>query len=446
MTAAGAPANRLSVKTLIEEEMVDEQHIRIKTSDSKLHPEQYEDWKKNRKRRKNSRLSLDMDASNSNCGLESFNSSKFPCNHAPDEDSKNEQNHNDTVLEEFSNHINRRGVSEVCLEPKRKNSDIDVNEKLQEVIKFISREAGDKNNLMNEESFQEIPQDPSSFSVKNIEELLSSNYNNSKQRKLFRRHFKSQEMKAPKHGQKGPNSESSVILKPGSSALKSYVTESRPDSLSDSRWSERARAYFSLAEVKRMWKNVMGKEQNPNTVVKRPNFRFRAENAEKKSQSKVHFFIEKIAKPRDPKVSSESETFDSSKQRVSNIYIDTKRHLSEMLSVGHEEVDPSSEAKSPKTLAGILALPDFNSPVSSPGRNWERNFMAAQIRFLGPNNNRFEKDNEDAGQKMVENNGSCLNSSTLGAETEPNNIVICDVDIEEETSLAAREDLASDGD
>ncbi|XP_031398850.1 uncharacterized protein LOC116209370 [Punica granatum] len=481
LAGADVPANKPSVKTLIEEEMVSEQHTGTKPSDSKLHNEQHEDRKKkkNRKRSKrNSRGSLDMDVGDLNDGHESLNSSRCPCNHTPDEGLANKQNGNDIVLEEFCNHINQRGISEVSLELKRKDSDLDVKEKLREAIKeFISREVAKEKNLvengrinfskevvdalqipnLNEESFLKLLQDPTSFPMKSTEALdsckddklndseeLVNNNHNSKHRKLFRRQVKSPETKPQKKGHKGPDSDTIVILKPGPSTLKSCETEGGPDSISDSsrrQQAERARSYLFLEEIKRRWKNVMGKEQNSDTVVKRPSFRYGGENPGKKSPSKDHFYIEKIAKPRDLKVSTESGTVGSSKQRVPDIYIEARRHLSEMLNYGHEEANSSSGAKSPKTLARILALSEFNSPVPSPGRNWERSFVMAQRRFSGHNNNQSEKFDENAEQQMEENNGSCLKDSMQNAETEPSNVETRDV---EDDLSAARKDMASD--
>ncbi|KAK4744644.1 hypothetical protein SAY87_010956 [Trapa incisa] len=363
--------------------LASKRHGRKQASDCRLEPGHRE-----------GRTGLDVDAGILSGGHKSFNSSKSPCSHTPDE---------------------------VFLEPEPKNSDHDVKGKLDQVFKFmgngrvsLSKEVVDALRVLNlnEESFLRVLQDPT---VENIEELISSDHNSSKQRKLFRTRSKSPEMKPPRKGREEPVAESVLILEPGPTAWKSHAADSRLESLSGSGQSEgAARAYFLLAEVKRMWKNVVGKERNPGTAVKRRDLRSRGERPEKKSPTKDGFFTESIAKP-----------------NVPNIYVEAKGKLSGTLSTGHQEIGSSSEDQSRKTLARFLALPDFNSPVSSPGRKWERN---------------FEKDNGDEElQKLVEDDGSCLNYSTLAAETEPNDVVICSVDIEEGTSPATTgEDLASD--
>ncbi|KAK4748441.1 hypothetical protein SAY87_015027 [Trapa incisa] len=484
MAAAGSPANMASMKVLIEEEMVCELHTGDKISNSNLHHEEHIVRKRNWKRRKKSRGSLGTDIDNLNGIHESSNYSKFPCNHTPDEGSVNKQNHHEVILEEFCNHINQKGVAEASLKMKPKNIDLEVNEKLHDAInKFIAREVANEKDLrengrvnfskevvdtlqfrnLNEESFLKLLHDPKFMSMNNAgtfnlckdnglkdsERVCHSNHNSSKHHKFFRKHMKFQEVKPPEKESNGSDTNTIVILKPGPNALKSYATESRADTLSDSSQSQqvkRARAYFFITEIKKMWRNVMGKEHNVDTTLKRRSFRFRGETPERKSLSKDRFFIEKITKPRDLKVSSELKNAGISKQFPPNIYIEAKRHLFEMLSSGYEEVDSSSGVDSPRTLARILALSEFNSPIPSPARNLEQSFVTAQMRSSGDINNQFRQISGNVEKKMVENNGSCLISSTKGAEPESNNMVTHHTETEEEALFAAaREDMASDG-
>ncbi|KAK4769798.1 hypothetical protein SAY87_030330 [Trapa incisa] len=456
MTAADAPDDKPSVKTLIEEEMV---CVKGARKDPKLPPEQHEDRKKRWKRRtRNSRGSLEMEVSDLSSGHESLTSSKCPCNHSSDKGSFDKQNKDDIILEEVRNHITQRGISEVCLELKPNNSDLGVKEKLHEAIKeLISREVVKENNLQENEGVKFSKEMVDALQIPNLKEesfmkiLPNSSMENAgtvnsldkddkpkdsvelKGRKFFRRHSKSKETKVLKEEQKGPNCASIVVLKP------------RLDSPSDSsqaQTAERAKAYFFLSKIKRRWKNMMGKEQNPNIVVRKSSSRFNGENLELKSPSKDHFFIEKIAKPRDAGVNNKSESVSSSKQRVPNIYVEARRHLSNMLISGNEEAG-SFGAKSPKTLARILALSEFSSPIPSPRMNSEQRISMTRMRSFEHKNDQSEKVSEIEERVIVQGNGSHLNWSAKGVETELSDTVSHNVEIGEAYS-AAREDMMAD--
>ena len=93
-------------------------------------------------------------------------------------------------------------------------------------------------------------------------------------------------------------------------------------------------------------------------------------------------------------------------QRVSNIYIEAKKHLSEMLSNGDAVADISGR-RFPKTLGRILSLPEYNvSPRGSPGRNSELGFVTAQMR-LSPRD-RVLNTNENVWSPKQEKNVSPL--------------------------------------
>ncbi|KAK4746475.1 hypothetical protein SAY87_012787 [Trapa incisa] len=122
--------------------------------------------------------------------------------------------------------------------------------------------------------------------------------------------------------------------------------------------------------------------------------------------SKDHLFIEKIAKLRDTRVNDESETVSRSNQRVPSIYIEARRHLSDMLINGHEEVGSSFGVKSPRTLARILALSEFNSPIPSPRMNSVQSITMTPMRSSGYKNDLIEKVSENEDQMIVEGNGA----------------------------------------
>lgn len=236
---------------------------------------------------------------------------------------------------------------------------------------------------------------------------------NHKQRKFLRRKVKSQG--------KGPSNEDNtsqasnriVILKPGPIGLQNQETANSIDLSPESHYiirnklpSERNGSHFFLSEIKRKLKNAMGKEhQRMCTDGTSKGSSYECQNVGDRdrgikdniginSPTKDHFFMEKIARPssvkkgdkttklKDDELNAEHKTAELPKQRASNIYIEAKKHLSEMLSNGDENLD-SSSGRGSKTLGRILSLPEYNfSPVGSPGRNWDAGFVTAQMRFI----------------------------------------------------------------
>ncbi|XP_058764188.1 uncharacterized protein LOC131637609 isoform X1 [Vicia villosa] len=178
-------------------------------------------------------------------------------------------------------------------------------------------------------------------------------------------------------------SESNIALSPYSRDIVPYKGPS----------STRVGSHFSLTEIKRKFKHAIGKEKHGSheLPVKGENIgsRGKANGKDKsgmKSPNKDRFFMEKIAKPmfdvvkgnktstlKDSEFNAERES-GSKKEKVSNIYIEARKHLSEMLENGDDDASVSSR-KIPKTLGRILSLPEYNfSPVGSPGGNLEHHY------------------------------------------------------------------------
>ncbi|KAI4355075.1 hypothetical protein L6164_003885 [Bauhinia variegata] len=244
---------------------------------------------------------------------------------------------------------------------------------------------------------------------------------NHKQRNFFRKKVKSQ-AKNPTNGYVDSENRI-VILKPGPMGLRNSESEnnlaSSIDSHGDVRYkgpSMRVGSHFSLTEIKKKLKHAMGKEKrgNPDKVLEelpaeRKNMGqgskfIGRDNVGMRSPNKDHFFIEKIARPIfDAKKGDKNGTFKDSevilehengnpKKRVPNIYIEAKKHLCEILD-GDEDMDFSSR-QIPKSLGRILSLPEYNfSPLGSPERDWENNFVTAQTRFSGAE--KYREANED---------------------------------------------------
>ncbi|CAN8237664.1 unnamed protein product [Cochlearia groenlandica] len=128
-------------------------------------------------------------------------------------------------------------------------------------------------------------------------------------------------------------------------------------------------SHFFLSVIKRKLKQAISKEQP----------RFREEFTEN-VPTKYHFFLERMAKPstsqKKPHNVPQKHNEDDKMQRVSNnIYIEAKKHLSEMLSNG--DLDSNTTASQVRrTFGRILSFPEHLSPLSSPGRRWEKTSTA----------------------------------------------------------------------
>ncbi|CAN0921726.1 Protein TRM32 [Linum grandiflorum] len=196
-----------------------------------------------------------------------------------------------------------------------------------------------------------------------------------------------------------------VILKPAptvESSRKSQLTNKDKGS------NERGNFHFSLAEIKRRLKNALGKETprvSSGHTSKRYSSEVRVsgdgdkrfkENTGNCSSGKEHFFVEKIVRPsasagkahmnvkhKGSEQSIEVEASNRINPMVSSIYVEAKKHLSEMLITGTEDVDlPTPSGHVPKPLGRILSFPEYNfSPVSSPARELRPSFVTAQMRL-----------------------------------------------------------------
>ncbi|KAH1096195.1 hypothetical protein J1N35_013116 [Gossypium stocksii] len=308
-----------------------------------------------------------------------------------------------------------------------------------------SKEAMDALQILslNEELFLKLLRDPNSSLVKNSKNspnardeeskpFSRSNFSeqepvglrqlnetvNRKQRKFFRRKSKSLERDLSDEQKISEASTRIVVLKPGSTCSETAETGSSiglsPESKNIVRRrepNEKVGSHFFLSEIKRKLRHAMGREHHRIPAKEIPkrlsgDRQSSSDNGGLKeyigmnSPTKDHFFIERIAKPsssakkgektsklKGPESSTEYETTHFS--RHSNIYIEAKKHLSEMLTNGDDIMDLSGK-QVPKTLGRILSLPDYNSsPIGSPARNPEPSSITAQSRFASPD--KFQK-------------------------------------------------------
>ncbi|XP_050385347.1 uncharacterized protein LOC126801904 isoform X2 [Argentina anserina] len=231
-----------------------------------------------------------------------------------------------------------------------------------------------------------------------------------KQRYFFGKKSKPQEKEPAEANENLEASKRIVILKPGPTVLRESETES--NKITESHYIVRSKgpnakvgSHFFLSEMKRKLKNAMGKQQHGVSTIgnsnKLPEHQSLADSDKGSvkdkfgsSPSKDHFYMERIAKPsgvikradksgktKESEMNLRNEDQGIADQRVSNIYIEAKKHLSEMLSNGDAVIDFSGQ-HFPKTLGRILSLPEYNvSPRGSPGRDSELGFVTAQMRL-----------------------------------------------------------------
>lgn len=351
----------------------------------------------------------------------------------------------DNLMEEFCNYVHMRSISKVTGgqhgEPQGQlnQNNPDFEEKLREAIKLLVTENLVKGKHLMEDDFskelvdaleilgsdgellvREL-QDQNSLLTKcfknsdiNVEsrtavgsdlldrEIGNLAHSDSKHRRFFRRMVKSQEKK-PSTENKTEASNRIVVLKPGPRNLQNATESSihtSPEScdiIRSRRSSERMSSHFFFAEIKRKLKNAMGKEHHrisSNSILGERE-KGTKENIGMNSPNKDHFFMEKISRPvsvkkkdgkssklKDVEICAEHKISDLPKEKVSNIYIEAKKHLSEILSNEDENLD-SPKGHVPKSLGRILSLPEYSvSPLGSPGRYWGNGcFVTAQTRF-----------------------------------------------------------------
>lgn len=244
---------------------------------------------------------------------------------------------------------------EVLLNEKSTNGDLKQIRHSKEMFQMLSS---------NKEMFLKLLQDQNSILLNEDQKSKSMMGSNMlepeepvarKNRKFFRRRSKSQECISLNGKDK------IVLLKPSS-------PENRVVMGNDIH-TEGNGSQFSFMEIKRRLKNAMGKpgpgERSGKTVI----------DGGWSSPNRDHFYTERFARVANglktgDRVSKlrESETINGdANHRISNIYVEAKKHLSEMLTSGDEDAE-SMMRSLPKSLGRILSLRDYSSvsPGTSP--------------------------------------------------------------------------------
>ncbi|KAJ9563406.1 hypothetical protein OSB04_008566 [Centaurea solstitialis] len=137
--------------------------------------------------------------------------------------------------------------------------------------------------------------------------------------------------------------------------------------------SERIVSQFSFTEIKRKLKNAIARSPRDSrsrespVVVVDGSSRWSSPNTD-------HFFSERFTRISDefktqdelPRLRkskpTENDEFGDTSYRISNIYIEAKKHLSEILNNGDEEDTEFTEERHSRTLGRLLSFPEYNSP------------------------------------------------------------------------------------
>ncbi|XP_060218604.1 uncharacterized protein LOC132645574 [Lycium barbarum] len=251
---------------------------------------------------------------------------------------------------------------------------------------------------------------------------------NHKQRKFFRRRSKSQEVYPPMGDETPRPSSKIVILKPGPAGLQSSSAQINVNTpVERTMQNERNTSQFSFTEIKRKLRHAMGKDRHgisPEGTIRRlPSEQLKRSNSERgisgenlgwSSPNRDHFYTEKFAKSPlgmkrgDKIVKSKgveavtpTEASDFPRPGMSNIYIEAKKHLVEMLDNENETTEVSSR-QVPKSLGRILSFAEYNSsPGCSPREKSKDGMVPSQMRepLTGPkqdeNDNRLQPVQED---------------------------------------------------
>ncbi|KAH6830015.1 hypothetical protein C2S53_000330 [Perilla frutescens var. hirtella] len=260
---------------------------------------------------------------------------------------------------------------------------------------------------------------PNLLSASNSSEDKQGNLKNDesssrKQRNFFRRRTKSLES-SPLGGDKDFQAHNKiVVLKPGQSGAQSPQTDARVSSLrlqspnmDDRVHTNRNTSQFSFTEIKRKLRHAIGKERQ-GISPDRLNLKYspkhqNSNNGDKgssaepfgwSSPNRNHFYTERfltsspsfkkgepVGKLKDSGSVAVNDPSQYSRLGGPNIYVEAKKHLSEMLKNGGE--NPESVTRQlPKSLGRILSLPEYNgTPCCSPRKYGDDIFITTQIRL-----------------------------------------------------------------
>ncbi|XP_075476150.1 uncharacterized protein LOC142517669 isoform X1 [Primulina tabacum] len=321
----------------------------------------------------------------------------------------------------------------------------------------------------NKRVFLKLLKDPNSVLVKCIQNLdnarideekpinlKSDEFISRKHYNFFRRKSTSLESDLSGRDKSGQSSSKIVILKPGPEVVRSPERDidvrgaSFQSNYLDNKGNNvRNSSQFSFHEIKRKLRHAMGKEKQgislDGLIVKLSSKHQNGNSGEKgvsgeifawSSPNRNHFYTEKFTKSSTSFQKGEQagklkakgsamvdETRRYQKLGVSNIYIEAKKHLSEILNNNDENAESMTEQLH-KSLGRILSFPDYNSsPCCSPRKHGDGILITAHMRLSprGMNTNgQLQENNKDCPGSSMPNLDSqhCISVSTSDDKAE----------------------------
>ncbi|CAI8613162.1 unnamed protein product [Vicia faba] len=478
-------ADKVSVKKLIEEEMfIDRDEVKgqsnnvgSKRTELGSRDSPTTDSKRKRNSRKKSR---DMDTNDQNVTLKSefsdnqrlkqlsrdnldldkimedFCQIEQACslmNDDGDDDSKvnaqsNQKNANSEALARDAIHdfVNQKILSgKDLVEDEKLLCSHELMETLQELENARGRSEKGFNSVADSNFSEQDLRKQDLRSLKETREIV-----NRKHRKFFWKKVKSQSKVPTNKIVKTEVPNRIVILKPATTGMQISESENNIASSPDMRdivpykgpSSMRFGSHFSLTEIKRKLKHAIGKEKSGSHEfpVEGENIgsRGKANGKDKSgmnSPNKDRFFMEKIARPvfdvvkgnktstlKDSELNAERES-GSKKEKVSNIYVEARKHLSEMLENGDDNASISSR-QIPKTLGRILSLPEYNfSPLGSPGGNLGHHYVTGTAHARFPMPDKIMEVNDD---NLSPKQATSINQTDQETSNSENRSSVCD--------------------
>lgn len=257
------------------------------------------------------------------------------------------QNRNFAIIEEKVS-----AAIEVFMNDKS-NEDHEKTERLKDLIDTFQMLTSNKElflKLLQDQNPLSLNEDQKSKS-KSMERSnsLENEPTNRKHRNFFRRRSKSHDVIH------SPLSSSRIVI------LKPNSLENQLKADDNNVHIEKINSHFSFMEIKRRFKNAMGKEQS------KPGSSERSVEASSgwSSPNRDHFYTERFAKRVEKRVSKLGENADVS-SHISSIYLEAKKHLSEMLSNGDDDAELMMK-NLPRALGKILSFPDYKEQEKMRG-------------------------------------------------------------------------------
>lgn len=132
---------------------------------------------------------------------------------------------------------------------------------------------------------------------------------------------------------------------------------------------ERSLSNFSFTEIKKKLKNAIGRSSRDLGCLEKP---IVDGNSGWSSPNREHFYSERFSRItngflRQETRHGENKSFGDTSDRISNIYVEAKKHLSDMLNNGDDEDTELVAGRHSRTLGKLLSFPNYNSFSSGIG-------------------------------------------------------------------------------